>query len=180
MSDVSLSGLAAARLYDDHVDAVHAMVARRIGVEAAANVTAEVFEQALRAWERFEGTGATERNFLLGSATIVLRRHTDRERTHLAGLADPSRVTGSVSHDPLVVEQTPHDEDAERHERLGGSSFDAARQALIELDPDLRDVLLLSLWERLSTQSIAEAMDLSPNTVRSMLSTARRTLKAAR
>ena len=180
MAPVPLSGLAAARLYDDHVDAVHAMVARRVGTEHAPNVTAEVFEHALRSWERFEAANVTERNFLLGAGAIVLRRHADRERAQLSMLADPSGVTTPMSHDPLVIEQTPHESEHDRDERLGGSSFDAAVQALLDLDPDLRDVLLLSLWERLSTQSIAEAMDLSPNSVRSMLSKARRALKAAR
>lgn len=177
---MTLSGLAAARLYDDHVDAVHAMIARRIGTEHAANVTAEVFEHALRAWGRFEESGTTERNFLLGSGTVVLRRHPDRERAHLSSLEDPSRIVTPMSHDPLVVEQTPHESEDEQRRSLGGSSFEAAIEALLDLDPDLRDVLLLSLWERLSAQSIAEAMDLSPNTVRSMLTKARRALKAAR
>jgi len=180
MSAVPLSGLAAARLYDDHVDAVHAMVARRVGTDHAPNVTAEVFEHALRPWDRFEAANVTERNFLLGAATIVLRRHADRERAQLATLADPTGAVTPMSHDPLVVKQTPHQTEHERDERLGGSSFDAAVRALIDLDPELRDVLLLSLWERLSTQSIAEAMDLSPNAVRSMLSKSRRALKAAR
>ncbi len=180
MSAVPLSGLAAARLYDDHVDGVHAMIARRVGAEHAPNVTAEVFEHALRGWERFEESQVTERNFLLGSATVVLRRHADRERANLLALDDPTRRTTPMSHDPLVVEQTPHDDDVERDEQLGGGSFRAAVQALCDLDPDLRDVLLLSLWERMSSQSIGEAMDLSPNTVRSMLSKARRSLKAAR
>lgn len=177
---MALSGLAAARLYDDHVDAVHALIARRIGTEHAANVTAEVFEHALRSWGRFEESGTTERNFLIGSATVVLRRHPDRERALLTSLDDPSRTVTPMSHDPLVIEQTPHEDDDEQQRSLGGSSFDAAIEALLDLDPDLRDVLLLSLWERLSTQSIAEAMDLSPNTVRAMLTKARRALKAAR
>jgi len=180
MADVPLTGLAAARLYDDHVDGVHAMVARRVGAEHAPNVTAEVFEHALRGWDRYEESGATERNFLLGAATIVLRRHTDRERAYLLSIPDPSLRNTPMSHDPLVVEQTPYDADTERERELGGSSFDAAMNALVDLDADLRDTLLLSLWERMSTQSIAEALDLSPNTVRSMLSKARRALKAAR
>lgn len=180
MSGVPLTGLAAARLYDDHVDGVYAMVTRRIGPEHSANVTAEVFEHALRGWGRFEEANVTERNFLLGAATVVLRRHVDRERSYLTSIPDPSHRVTPMSHDPLVVEQTPHSPETERDEQLGGGSFEASMRALVELESDLRDVLLLSLWERLSTQSIAEAMDLSPNTVRSMLSKARRALKAAR
>ncbi|MEL6890887.1 MAG: sigma-70 family RNA polymerase sigma factor [Actinomycetota bacterium] len=175
-----LSGLAAARLYDDHVDGLHAMVARRVGPTHAPNVTAEVFEHALRTWDRFEASNATERNFLLGAATIVLRRHTDRERAHLVSIPDPTTQTTPMSHDPLVVEQTPHEEESVRESQLGGGSFGAAMTTLVDMDPQWRDVLLLSLWERLSSQSIAEAMDLSPNSVRSLLSKARRALKAAR
>jgi len=177
---VPLTGLAAARLYDDHVDGVHAMVARRVGHHHAPNVTAEVFEHALRSWDRLDESGATERNFLLGAATTVLRRHTDRERSYLLSIPNPALRSTPMSHDPLVVEQTPHRDDIEREQKLGGGSFDAAMQALVDLDSDLRDALLMSLWERMSTQSIGEALDLSPNTVRSMLSKARRTLKAAR
>ena len=67
-----LTGAAAARLYDDHVDAVHALVARRVGAAAASAVTAEAFELALRSWDRFDTERGTERLFLYGMATRTL------------------------------------------------------------------------------------------------------------
>ena len=51
--------------------------------------------------------------------------------------------------------------------------------AVAELDPEDRDIILLSLWESCPQSSIAEALELSVSSVRSALGRIRRELKTA-
>ena len=189
MFAVPLTGAAAARLYDDHVDAVHALVARRIGPVASADIVAETFEHALRCWDRFDDQRGTERLFLFGAAVAVLRRHGERERTHLRTLSVRTDVKTSVAAiDPLVGDgptRAPQvvahvanadlvDASDDTHEPAGS----ALMAAIADLPPDDRDIVLLSLWESCPQSAVAETLDLSVGTVRSSLGRIRRELKA--
>ena len=195
---VPLTGAAAARLYDDHVDSVHALIARRVGAAAAPAVTAEAFELALRTWDRFDSQRGTERLFLYGVATKTLRRHLDAEREHLRSLRIPADRMGGDLLDPLVSGQpvararvVEHEANDDLHGRpaVAESSGDdiadpnapEARlmDAVVDLDPDDRDIVLLSLWESCPQSSIAEALELSVGAVRSALGRTRRELKIA-
>ena len=142
-------------------------------------MTAEVFEQAVRSWDRFDPERGTERLFLLGTATVVLRRHGDDERRHLIRLR-PSDRHGSVGRDPLVTVRTPDGAPVEptTPEPTGpADEVTHTMQAVVDLDPDDRDILLLSLWEGCQHAAVAEALDLPVGTVRSSLSRIRRELK---
>jgi DNA-directed RNA polymerase specialized sigma24 family protein len=52
-------------------------------------------------------------------------------------------------------------------------------RAIVNLSPDDRNVVLLSLWESCPQGAIAEALDLSVGAVRSVLGRIRRELKIA-
>ena len=175
-----LTGAAAARLYDDHVDAVHAMVTRRVGPTIGGKVTAAVFEQAVKSWDRFDSDRGTERLFLLGTATVVLRRHIDEERQHLLRLRPSDRLAGN-SHDPLVTVRGPDGEvvDDGDEPELPDDEITHTMRALVDLAPDDRDILLLSLWEGCQHAAVGEALDLPVGTVRSSLTRIRRELKKA-
>ncbi len=192
-----LTGAAAARLYDDHVDAVHTLIARRVGAPAAPAVTAEAFEFALRTWDRFDSQRGTERLFLYGVATKTLRHHLDAEREHLRSLRIPAGRVGGDLLDPLVSGQPVAPARVVEHEAnddlrggpaVAGSGDDIAdpdapeahlMDAVVGLDPDDRDIILLSLWESCPQSSIAEALELSVGAVRSALGRIRRELKVA-
>ncbi len=191
-----LTGAAAARLYDDHVDAVHALISRRVGAGAAPAITGETFELALRTWDRFDTERGTERLFLYGAATKALRNHLDTEREHLRSLRiDAHGYTADVL-DPLVSGQPTASARVVEHEANADIRGAAATrpapeagaelppeallmQAVADLDADDRDILLLSLWESCPQSSIAEALELSVGTVRSALGRIRRELKIA-
>lgn len=96
-----LTGAAAARLYDDHVVAVHALIARRVGPAESPAITAEAFELALRTWDQFDSERGTERLFLYGAATTVLREHVDAETRHLRSLRLPGGRSTQPIDDPL-------------------------------------------------------------------------------
>ena len=191
-----LTGAAAARLYDDHVEAVHALIARRVGAGPAPAITGEAFELALRTWDRFDTERGTERLFLYGAATKALRGHLDTEREHLrslriktddytADVLDPL-VSGRPTAQARVVE---HEANADIRGAAGAPPAEQAgaqvppeallMRAVADLDAEDRDILLLSLWESCPQSSIAEALELSVGTVRSALGRIRRELKIA-
>lgn len=157
------------------------MVTRRVGPALGARVTAEVFEQAVKSWDRFDNERGTERLFLLGTATVVLRRHAEEERKHLARLRPLDRL-GGPSRDPLVTvrgaDGEPVTTDAD-DPPLPNDEITHTMKALVELAPDDRDILLLSLWEGCQHAGVAEALDLPVGTVRSSLTRIRRELKKA-
>ncbi|WP_420451155.1 RNA polymerase sigma factor [Ilumatobacter sp.] len=185
-----LTGSAAVRLYDDHVEVVHASVARRVGASAAPAVTADAFDHAVRSWARFDPERGSERLFLLGSATAALRRHAELERAHLLGCRPVERDVGDVA-DPLISrrdldDRTPRpgrggepagDPRSEQHD--GDRSVALVMKAVAELAPDDRDVLLLTLWEGCTQTEIAEALQMEVSEVRSRLGRIRRELKVA-
>ncbi|MFK8022924.1 MAG: RNA polymerase sigma factor [Ilumatobacter sp.] len=180
-----LTGAAAARLYDDHVDAVHAMVARRVGPDLAPQVVGEAFEHAVRSWERFDVGRGTERLFLFGAASAVLRRHADAESDHIRSIR-PAVTRSGVIHDPLVGGHAARRSNVvERNTDVADAADDVDTperrlvHAIAALPPDDRDIVLLSLWESCSQSAIAEALDLSVGTVRSALGRIRRELKGA-
>jgi RNA polymerase sigma-70 factor (ECF subfamily) len=191
-----LTGAAAARLYDDHVDAVHALIARRVGAAAAPAITSEAFELALRTWDRFDAERDTERLFLYGAATKTLRSHLDAEREHLQSLRIPTDTLSVDALDPLVSGQraaparvVEHEANADlRDGSAAGTAEDGAdprapesrvMQAVSDLEPEDRDIVLLSLWESCPQSSIAEALELTVGSVRSALGRIRRELKLA-
>lgn len=180
-----LTGAAAARLYDDHVDAVHALVARRVGPSVGPAVVGEVFEHAVRSWDRFDQERGSERMFLFGAAIVVLRRHGAAERDHLRSLSVRKGNANTISMaDPLVRGVAPgaSREDVERDDPLvtrDAPVGSVLMAAIADLAPDDRDIVLLSLWESCSQAAIAEALDLPVGTVRSALGRIRRDLKAA-
>jgi len=193
---VPLTGAAAARLYDDHVDAVHALVARRVGAAAAPAITGATFELALRSWDRFDTERGTERLFLYGIATKALREHPETEREYLQSLRFATDALNGDALDPLVSGQRSAPAMVVEHEAnddlRGGSAAatDDGRAdpnapgarvmlAVSELEPEDRDIVLLSLWESCPQNSIAEALELSVGTVRSALGRIRRELKVA-
>ncbi|MGB3734725.1 MAG: sigma-70 family RNA polymerase sigma factor [Ilumatobacter sp.] len=184
-----LTGAAAARLYDDHVDAVHALITRRVGPAASADIVAETFEHALRSWDRFDQDRGTERLFLFGAAVAVLRSHSAAEREFLRTLGVRNDLTSSITVDPLVGRQRTRSPRVVTHaaneDLLGGSdpivapTGSALMVAIADLSPDDRDIVLLSLWESCPQAAIAETLDLSVGAVRSALGRIRRELKTA-
>ncbi len=188
---VPLTGAAAVRLYDDHVDAVHALIARRVGIEPSAEITAQAFEHALDRWDLFDQQHGTERLFLFASAVTVLRKHPELEHQYLSSLHVDDAPVASFVADPLVAnpgDSSPRvvdhaaNRDVLSREQTQTSTTLAPNptmQAVAELDADDRDVLLLSLWESLPQSSIAEMLDTSVSSVRTTLGRVRRELKAA-
>ncbi|OSP43259.1 RNA polymerase subunit sigma-70, partial [Streptomyces sp. 13-12-16] len=147
-----------AALFDRHAPAIHQYVARRLGRDAADDVTAETFLTAFRIRARFDPARAGVRPWLYGIAAKQISRHRREEVRALKLLA-------RTGHDPVADSWTDSADD-----RLAAEA--AARPlagALARLSAGDRHVLLLFAWADLGYQEIAEALDIPVGTVRSRL-----------
>jgi RNA polymerase sigma-70 factor (ECF subfamily) len=159
----------AARLFDEHVDAVYGYVARRLGPETAADLVGDVFEIALAQPDRYDAARGTERAWLFGIATNLIRRHWRTEQRRLrAWYRAGNRPT--IPGDPLL----------DVAERIDASA-DAVRvmAAVGDLSQEDRDLLLLVAWEDTPYKVCAEILGIPIGTVRSRLHRIRRELQAA-
>ncbi len=168
---MSLNGPAAARLYDEHVDAIYAYAARRVGPQAAVEVVQDVFEHALRQDAQRPAHTGTDLGWLLAMATAFLRRHGETECRRLRDWQPPTRSTSQAIPrvtDPLLA-QTTQD---------GGTVTTARVMAVVaDLDPIERDLLFLIAWEGCSSSLAAVATGVPQNEVRSRLSAIRKEIR---
>jgi DNA-directed RNA polymerase specialized sigma24 family protein len=168
---VSLNGPAAARLYDEHVDAIYTYAARRVGPDAAVNVVEEVFEHALRKNAERPAHTASDLGWLLAMATAFLRRHSEVECRRLQAWEpvqrNTSRAVPRVS-DPLLSN------DAEDPTVTMTTQVMAA---IAELEPVERDVLFLVAWEGCSSALTATATGLPQNEIRPTLARIRKEIR---
>jgi RNA polymerase sigma factor (sigma-70 family) len=149
-------------VFDRHSRSVYRYVRRRVGVELASDVTAEVFTRAFRDRARFDGRVESAFPWLLGIATNVIRMHRRAEERRLRAYA-------------RAAEPEPGGEfAAEIGDRVDAQAVRAVlSEALAALPSRQRDVLLLRAWADLSSSEIAVALSMSPGTVRSDLHRAR-------
>lgn len=157
-----------AALFERHAPAIHQYVTRRLGRDAADDVTAETFLTAFRIRARFDPARAGVRPWLFGIAAKQIGRQRREEVRALKLLA-------RTGHDPVADSWTDSADD-----RLAAEA--AARplaRALAHLSAGDRHVLLLFAWADFSYQEIAEALGIPVGTVRSRLNRARRKLRTA-
>ena len=150
-------------MYDDHAASLFAYFARRVGRELAEDLLAETFRAAIESYPTFDSARGSEKAWLFGIATNLLRRHWRTERRRLLALERSASIR-AVDIDPLIglAEGVANRIDAET---------DAARllRAVVDLPAEDRDLLFLSGWERLNSTEIGQALEIAPATVRSRL-----------
>ena len=161
---MAASGVDAIRaLYDDHSPSLYAYLARRVGRDVGEDLLAETFRAAIESYPTFDAARGSERGWLFGIATNLLRRHWRTERRRLLAL-ERSNSTNATMIDPLlgIADGVANRVDAEN---------DAARllEAVVELPAEDRDLLILSGWEHLNSTEIGQALDIAAATVRSRL-----------
>ncbi len=132
---------------------------------------AETFRAAIESYPTFDSTRGSEKAWLFGIATNLLRRHWRTERRRLLALERSASM--SAEHiDPLLgmADGVANRIDAET---------DAARLliAVVDLPVGDRDLLFLSGWERLTSTEIGQALEIAPASVRSRLHRIRRDLR---
>ncbi len=134
-------------LYDRHQRDVHAYCLRRAGNSDAQDVVAQIFAVA---WRRRDDVPEGDRAlpWLYGVARRVLshRWRSDRRARRLAEKAGVLRDVPPPGPDAVVV---------------GRSEHQRVREAVAQLRPNDREVLLLSAWEGLTHAQIGEALGCS-------------------
>jgi len=154
-------------LFDRHAPTIHQYVARRLGRDAADDVTAETFLTAFRIRARYDSGRAGVRPWLHGIAAKLISRHRREEVRALKLLA-------RTGHDPVAETWT---DSADDRVTAQAASRPLAK-ALAALSEGDRHALLLFAWADFTYQEIAEALDIPVGTVRSRLNRARRKLRA--
>ena len=146
-------------MYGAHVRDVHTYIARRLGAELAADLTAEVFGIALRRYETFDPELGHPRAWLYGIASNLMRGHLRTEQRRLRAVEREGGMPRSAP-DPLARMEEQIDADA---------ALRRVTAAIADLPADDRDIVTLFAWEGCNYAEIAEALDINIGTVRSRL-----------
>jgi RNA polymerase sigma factor (sigma-70 family) len=159
-------------LYDGHAAQLFAYLARRVGRDVAEDLLAETFRAAIQSYPTFDPSRGSEKGWLFGIATNLLRRHWRTERRRLLALERSSSAIAGI--DPLLgLDQGV----ADRIDAKADASL--LLRAVVELSAEDRDLLILSGWEHLNSTEIGQALGIAPATVRSRLRRLRAELQAA-
>jgi RNA polymerase sigma-70 factor (ECF subfamily) len=162
-----------AALYDRHAGVVFRFLVRRVGRDTADELLGETFRIAFQRRATFDlarGPGCDARPWLYGIATNLIARH---RRAEMRRLRATARLAAQVAHG------TPGDAADDRvAARLDArAEWPGVAHAIAELPAGERDTLLLFVWEELSYEEIAAALDIPVGTVRSRLNRARRRIR---
>jgi RNA polymerase sigma-70 factor (ECF subfamily) len=157
-------------MFDAHADTIYEYLARRVGSTVAGDVLSDVFVVAIEHFEDYRPDMGTERSWLFGIANNVLRHHWRAEARRLAALARQHGEPATLG-DPLLAVDSRVD-----------AQHDVIRvaDAIVALNADDRDLVLMFAWERLTYREISEVMNLPIGTVRSRLHRLRRSLQHQR
>ncbi|UOZ09071.1 RNA polymerase sigma factor [Amycolatopsis sp. WQ 127309] len=145
-------------VHDQHFAAVYRYVAGRLGAQVAEDVAAETFLVAFDRRKTFDATRGDLRAWLFGIATNLVSRHRRKEARHYRALARLETPRPAEGHENRVLDAG----------RLG--------KALSRLSSGERDVLLLVALADLGYAEVAQALGISPGTVGSRLTRARKKL----
>lgn len=152
-----------AEVYDRHAPAVYRYASRRSGIDAADDIMAETFLVAFERRERFDATYESALPWLLGIATVMIRKHRGAEARYWRAVV--------TSGPPEVVVD-------DRDDRLDANlTLRSLAGAIRRLPARDRDALLLYAWGDLDYEGVALALDIPVGTVRSRLNRARRVLR---
>ena len=149
-------------LFVAHFGSIYRFAAYRVGRDAALDVAAETFAQALRSAGQLDPE-RDARAWLFGVATNVLRHHRRAEERRIRAYAAFAGRHAAQGTGPSVEDEGP------AKARLV--------EALVGLDARDRETLLLFAWADLSYEEIATALEIPLGTVRSRIHRARRVLR---
>jgi RNA polymerase sigma factor (sigma-70 family) len=164
ISDSFDDSRAFAMIFDRHFKSVYRFVVARCGVNAAEDVTSEIFITAFEKRSSFKRVPSA-RPWLLGIANNVVARHLDKHYASIDVLRQYLSGESGELPDPLAsIEQRESDSELKQE----------VASAIGRLNHGDRDALLLFCWEGLSYEEVAATLKIPIGTVRSRISRARR------
>jgi RNA polymerase sigma factor (sigma-70 family) len=152
-------------IYDRHAATVLRFLGRRAGAQAAEGLVGELFRIAFERRKTFDSGRPSALPWLYGIGSNLLLKHRRGEARRLR--ASARMAAGHEAADG----------------RASAAALDArvlfprVADAIESLPGGEREALLLFVWEELSYQSVAEALELPIGTVRSRLNSARAHLR---
>jgi RNA polymerase sigma-70 factor (ECF subfamily) len=155
-------------VYDRYFRAIYLYAAGRLGTGPAEDLAAETFAVAFGQRHRFDPVRGELRPWLFGIATNLIARHGRAEARHYRALARAPGWPATEGPEDRVVSAVAAQQAQPRLLR-----------ALAALPRGERDVVVLVALSQLSYEEIAQALGISPGTVGSRLSRARRRLGQA-
>lgn len=154
-------------VYDRHAGVLARYLIRRVGADDGEALLGDLFRIAFERRARYQMDRRDARPWLYGiAANLVMKQHRGSARRWRA----VERLAARPDARPSLADDVAGAVDAER-------SWKHVAQAIDELAPGDREVLLLFAWEQLSYAEIAEALSIPVGTVRSRLNRVRRTLR---
>jgi RNA polymerase sigma-70 factor (ECF subfamily) len=153
-------------VYDRHAGVLFRFLVRRVGRDTADELLGETFRIAFERRAGFDSTRADARPWLYGIATNLIARH---RRAEMRRIRATARL-GVTRPGDGVADRVAADVDARE-------TWPAVADAIAELPDGERDALLLLVWEELSYDEIAGALQIPVGTVRSRLNRARRRIR---
>lgn len=150
-------------VFERHADSVHRYLSRRVGTTLADELTSETFTTAFQSRTAYDEQLASCRAWLFGIATNLLRHHRRAESRRLAAYQRLDRRPGMEAEDIAVTN------------RLAAS--EVLDRALLDLNDDMRDVLMLIGAAGLSYEEAAAALSVPIGTIRSRLFRARQVVR---
>ena len=155
-----------ATVYDRHAGTVFRFLVRRVGRGAADELLGDTFRIAFERRATFDLARSSARPWLYGIATNLVARH---RRTESRRLRATARLAAGAP------AEAPADRVAAAVD--AASIWPDVMAAIADLPGPERDTLLLWVWEDLSYEEIAVALDIPVGTVRSRLNRARTRLR---
>ncbi len=157
-------------VFDRHATVVFRYLVRRVGVDEAEGLLGDVFRIAFEKRATYDRDRPNARPWLYGIATNLLAHHRRTEARRIGATAR------------LLARGQPGDDATDQIvERLDAEElWPHVADAVAALPEGERDALLLYVWEELSYDEIARALDVPVGTVRSRLNRARLNLRELR
>jgi RNA polymerase sigma factor, sigma-70 family len=146
-------------LFDRHFRAISRFLRGRVGQQLAEDLASETFVVAFGRRHSYDPSRDDARPWLYGIALNLLREHRRTEERRLRAYAGMRADFGSASNEP--------------GERLDSS----VSAALLELNHEERNLILLLTWADLTYEQIGDALGLPVGTIRSRVSRVRSKLR---
>ena len=153
-------------MYDRCYRPVFAYVARRLGPDAAEEITSQTFAEAWASRNRYDPDRGSPIVWCLGIATNLIKKHNRAEVKQL-------RIYAATGFDPL---EPGGSGDGLAERAAARDDLRAVASALAGMDRVTRDVVYLWAAADLSYEEIADTLSIRIGTVRSKLSRARQKL----
>jgi RNA polymerase sigma-70 factor (ECF subfamily) len=152
-------------VHDRYFRDIYRYAAGRLDVQVAEDIAAETFCVAFAERDRYNLERGSLRSWLFGIATNLIARHRRAEARRYRALARTGAEPAAGSHEDRVVTSV-----------AAGRLQPRLARALAGLSRGERDVVLLVALGQLSYEEVAQALGISPGTVGSRLSRARKKL----